>query len=294
MDSSYCSQDYQGPILEIRGLWKKFNNFTLQDINLQLERGFVMGFIGPNGSGKTTTIKLILNLLRKDRGEIRVFGRDNVIEEKEIKNRIGFVFDENHYYGILTINEMKNLIAPFYSNWNEKTFQKYLKEFDLNPQQKIDSLSKGMKTKFSLAIALSHQAELILMDEPTSGLDPVFRSELLDILYYLMQDEKKAILFSTHITSDLEKIADYITFINKGRIVFSAEKDRVLEEYLLVKGSLGILDSSLEREFIGLRKTPVGFEGLIAERNRLRWLQDKVVAQRPTLDDIMVYFAKGQ
>ncbi|HHV65083.1 MAG TPA: ABC transporter ATP-binding protein [Peptococcaceae bacterium] len=253
-----------------------------------------MGFIGPNGSGKTTTIKLILNLLRKDRGEIRVFGRDNVIEEKEIKNRIGFVFDENHYYGILTINEMKNLIAPFYSNWNEKTFQKYLKEFDLNPQQKIDSLSKGMKTKFSLAIALSHQAELILMDEPTSGLDPVFRSELLDILYYLMQDEKKAILFSTHITSDLEKIADYITFINKGRIVFSAEKDRVLEEYLLVKGSLGILDSSLEREFIGLRKTPVGFEGLIAERNRLRWLQDKVVAQRPTLDDIMVYFAKGQ
>lgn len=289
----YYSENYTDPILEIRGLTKQFRNFALQDINLQLERGYVMGFIGPNGAGKTTTIKLILNLLRKDSGEIKVFGRDHVLEEKEIKNRIGFVFDENHYYGVLTINEMKRLIAPLYSKWDEKTFQKYLKEFNLNPQQKIDSLSKGMKTKFALAIALSHQAELILMDEPTSGLDPVFRSELLDILYYLMQDEKKAILFSTHITSDLERIADYITFINRGRIIFSAEKDRILEKYTLVKGPLGALDSSLEREFIGLRKSPLGFEGLLGEMSRLRGLEDKVVLQRPTLDDIMVYFVKA-
>jgi ABC-2 type transport system ATP-binding protein len=154
-----------------------------------------MGFIGPNGSGKTTTIKLIMNLLRKDSGIIKVFGLDNVEQEKAIKNRIGFVYDENHYYSVLTINEMKKIIAPLYDNWDEKTFQRYLREFDLNPRQKIDSLSKGMKTKFSLAIALSHQAELIIMDEPTSGLDPVFRSELLDILYYMMQDEKKSILF---------------------------------------------------------------------------------------------------
>jgi ABC-2 type transport system ATP-binding protein len=277
-------------ILEIQGLGKYFSEFELSDVTFSLEKGYVMGLIGPNGSGKTTTIKLIMNLLKKDRGEIKVFGLDHVKGEKEIKNKIGFVYDENHYYGVLTIEQMKKIVAPMYQYWDEHLFQKYLKEFDLNPKQKIDKLSKGMKTKFSLAMALSHQAELIILDEPTSGLDPVFRNELLEILYFLMQDENKAILFSTHITSDLERIADYITFINQGSVVFTNEKDQVLERFSLVKGPNYLLDSSLEKQFIGLRKSSVGFEGLTADLEVISpALKEKMIVERPTLDEIMIY-----
>lgn len=287
--------DGDSPILEIKGLRKEFHDFTLKDIDFALKPGYVMGFIGPNGSGKTTTIKLIMNLLRKNRGEIKIFGLDHIEHEKEIKNRIGFVYDDNYYYGVLTIDEMKRIIAPLYQNWDEKNFQRYLKEFDLNPKQKIDSLSKGMKTKFSLAMALSHQAEFIIMDEPTSGLDPVFRSELLDILYYLMQDEKKSILFSTHITSDLERIADYITFMNRGEIVFSEEKDAILDRFALIKGPTGVLDSFLEGELIGFRRSSVGFEGLTENQVKIRqYLGNQVILERPTLDDIMIYFVKAK
>lgn len=180
-----------------------------------------MGFIGPNGAGKTTTIKLIMNLLKKDGGKINVFGKDNVKYEKEIKNNIGFVYDENHFYSELSINEMKNIIAQYYKKWDDDAFNKYIKKFDLPSKRKIAKLSKGMKMKFSLAIALSHDADFIIMDEPTSGLDPVIRSEILDILSYILQDENKGILFSTHITSDLDKIADYVTLINNGEIIFS-------------------------------------------------------------------------
>lgn len=290
LETRYMSES---SVLEVRDLRKKFDNFILSDLNLTLGRGYVMGFIGPNGSGKTTTIKLIMNLLRKDSGTIKIFGLDNIAHEKEIKNRIGFVYDENYYYGVLSINEMKKIIAPLYANWDEKLFQQYLREFDLNPRQKIDSLSKGMKTKFSLAIALSHQAELIIMDEPTSGLDPVFRSELLDILYYMMQDEKKSILFSTHITSDLERIADYIAFINNGKIIFAADKDSVLEEFSIVKGPMAILEPSLEKEFIGIRKSAVGFEGLTNQQEKIkRIFADKVKIEKPSLDEIMVYHVR--
>lgn len=295
MAEIYQARDYEGPILEIHGLRKEFKDFTLKDISLRLERGYVMGFIGPNGSGKTTTIKLIMNLLRKNQGEIKVFGLDHVQHEKEIKNRIGFVYDENHYYGVLTINEMKRIVAPLYQYWDEQLFRKYLGEFGLNPKQKIDSLSAGMKTKFSLAMALSHHAELIIMDEPTSGLDPVFRSELLDILYYLMQDEDKSILFSTHITSDLERIADYITFMNKGEIILSDEKDNILDKYALIKGPTAVLDPSLEAYFIGLRKSSVGFEGLTKNQTKIKqFLRDRVTVERPTLDDIMIYFVRSK
>jgi ABC-2 type transport system ATP-binding protein len=205
------------PVLEVTNLKKKFKDFTLKNINFTLEKGYIMGFIGPNGAGKSTTIKLIMNLLKKDDGEIKIFGLDNIKYEKEVKNRIGFVFDENYYYEELTVMEMKSVIAPFYKNWNDSIFNKYIKEFSLPPKTKIKELSKGMKMKLSIAVALSHDAELLIMDEPTSGLDPIIRSELLDILTFLIQDENKSVFFSTHITSDLDKIADYITFINNGK-----------------------------------------------------------------------------
>lgn len=277
-------------ILEVNSLRKQFKNFTLDDISFKLEPGYIMGFIGPNGAGKSTTIKLIMNLIQKNGGEIKVFGKDHIKYEKEIKDRIGFVYDENYYYEDLTIKQMKDIVASFYSKWDEHQFNYYIHEFDLNPKAKIKTLSKGMKMKFSLAVALSHHADLIIMDEPTSGLDPVFRREILDILYNVIQDDSKSIFFSTHITTDLEKIADYITFINEGKVVFSKPKDEVLENYALVKGGTDLLDRETRKEFIGLRETKVGFEGLTDNLDNVkRIFGDKVLIEKATLEDIMVY-----
>ncbi|KPU42792.1 ABC transporter ATP-binding protein YtrB [Oxobacter pfennigii] len=281
-------------ILSVKNLRKKYKDFTLQDISFNLEKGYIMGFIGPNGAGKSTTIKLIMNLIKKDDGKIEIFGLDNISHEKEIKERIGFVYDESHFYDELSVTEMKNIIAPFYKGWDDKAFVRYLKEFDLPPKKKIKDFSKGMKMKFSLALALSHGAELILMDEPTSGLDPIFRSEILDILYSLMQDENKAIFFSTHITTDLEKVADYITFINDGRIIFSETKDKILETYGVVKGGKELLDSDIKKEFIGIRESSFGFEGLTNNTKKIKSLfKNNVLIEKPSLDDIMVYTVKG-
>jgi ABC-2 type transport system ATP-binding protein len=280
-------------ILEIKELKKEFDGFCLKNIGFSMGKGCIMGFIGPNGSGKTTTIKLIMNLLKKDGGEIKVFGLDNIKHEKEIKNRIGFVYDENCFYEELTVNEMKKIIAPFYKNWDEDAFEGYLKKFSLPRNKKIKELSRGMKMKYSLAIALSHKAELLIMDEPTSGLDPLVRSELLEVLADVVQDEEKGVFFSTHITSDLEKIADYITFINNGSIVFSDTKDEIMENYGMVKGPSELLDTHTRKHFIGIKENRFGFEGLVSDKyNAKRVFGDKVIIEKPTLDDIMVYISR--
>lgn len=281
------------PILELKGVSKRFKDFTLKDISFTLERGYIMGFIGPNGAGKSTTIKLIMNLLKRDAGEIKVFGLDNIKHEKEVKDRIGFVFDENYFYEELTIAEMKRVIAPLYKNWDDGAFNRYMKEFSLPSNKKIKELSKGMKMKFSLAIALSHNAELLIMDEPTSGLDPIVRSELLDILTSVIQDESKGVFFSTHITSDLDKVADYITFIDDGRIVFSCPKDDIFEQYALVRGPREILNADLRRHFIGIRENQFGFEGLAKDKGQISTIfKGEIVVEKPSLDDIMLYFTR--
>lgn len=281
--------------LQLTNVSKHYPGFSLSNVSFELKRGYVMGLIGPNGAGKSTLIKLIMNLVKRDGGTIEVFGLDNQAHELEIKERVGFVYDTIPFYGMLTISEMKSLIAPFYQKWNENLFRKYLTEFGLNSDQKIDSLSRGMQTKFQLAVALSHDAELIIMDEPTSGLDPVFRSELLDILYDIIQDDEKTILFSTHITTDLEKIADYITFINDGQLVFSKPKDEVLERYAIVKGGLDLLGSGLERNFLGLRRGQTGFSALTDDSEGLmRKFGQQLVVEKASLEDIMVYMVRGE
>lgn len=281
--------------LRVMNVSKHYPGFNLSNVSFELERGYVMGLIGPNGAGKSTLIKLIMNLVKRDGGTIEVFGLDNQEHELEIKERIGFVYDTIPYYGMLTVSEMKSLIAPFYQKWNENVFRRYLKEFGLNPGQKIDTLSRGMQTKFQLAVALSHEAEFIIMDEPTSGLDPVFRSELLDILYDIIQDEEKTILFSTHITTDLEKIADYITFINDGQLVFCMPKDEVLDRYAVVKGGLELLGSGLERRFVGMRRGHTGFAALTDDAEALmRECGQKLVVEKASLEDIMVYMVRGE
>lgn len=281
-------------VLDVRNLNKSYGDFCLNGLNFKLEKGYVMGFIGPNGSGKSTTIKSIMNLIKKDSGSISVFGMDSVKDERKIKEKIGFVYDENIFYGMLTINEMKNIIAGFYRRWDENKFKQYIKHFELNPNKVIDKLSKGMKIKFALALALSHGAELIVMDEPTSGLDPAFRSELMDILYNIIQNEEMSIFFSTHITADLEKIADYITFINKGSMVFSESKDEVLQKYAIVKGTSKLLDLNIRKEFIGIRETASGFEALTDNKEKSRILfNDNCKIEKASLEDIMVYTIRG-
>ncbi|MBU3098047.1 MULTISPECIES: ABC transporter ATP-binding protein [Clostridium] len=281
-------------ILEIKNLNKSYKDFTLDNLTFNVERGSIMGFIGPNGSGKSTTIKLIMNLIKKNSGDINIFGLDNIKHNKEIKQKIGFVYDENYFYEELNIIEMKNILRPFYKSWNDALFEKYIKEFELPKKNKIKNLSKGMKMKFSLALALCHNAELIIMDEPTSGLDPVFRSELIDILYNVIQDENVSIFFSTHITTDLEKIADYITFINKGKLVFSRTKDEIIENYGMVKGSKELLDNDIRRKFVSIKENNFGFEALTNDITKARELfKGRGIIEKASLEDIMVYTVRG-
>lgn len=283
------------PILEVKGLRKSFEDFTLQDISFSLPRGYIMGLIGPNGSGKSTTIKLIMNLIRKEAGEIKICGLDTDRHELAVKQKIGFVYDENHFYDELTVLEMKRIVAPFYREWDEEAFVYYLDRFQLPVGKKIKELSKGNKMKFALTVALSHHAELIIMDEPTAGLDPVMRAEFLEVLGELIQDERKGVLFSTHITTDLDKVADYITMINEGKVVFSVAKDTLQETLGLVKGGKSQLTSEVKQRLIGLREGSFGFEGLTTDRKQMQaLLGEQGVIERPTLEEIMVYLVRGK
>jgi ABC-2 type transport system ATP-binding protein len=247
-------------ILEVKDLSKTYKDFALRNVSFSLEKGYIMGFIGPNGAGKSTTIRLIMNLIKKSGGIIKIFGLDHQAREIEIKNRLGFVYDENVFYEELTIQEMKGIVAPFYQRWDEKLFKSYLNRFSLDPKKKIKELSRGMRMKFALAIALSHHADLIIMDEPTSGLDPIVRSELLEILAEYIQDEEKAVFLSTHLTTDLDKIADYITFIHEGQILLSQAKDQLLDTYAVVKGAKKDLTPNLKENLIGIKTSSFGFE----------------------------------
>lgn len=282
-------------VIELRNVSKSFKGFELKDVSISVKKGFVTGFIGENGAGKSTTIKLIMNLLQPDSGEITLFGLNYKQHEKEIKQRIGFVFDQNVFYENLTLLEMKSLIAPIYKNWDNAAFNHYVDMFELPLKQRLSTFSKGMMMKASLAVALSHHPELIIMDEPTSGLDPIFRRELLGVLRDIMQDGERTIFFSTHITTDLERIADYITFIHNGRHIFSKEYYSIQEDYAIVKGDLNLLDRDTEQEFVAIRKTNYGFEALTNNKKRVEKLfGDTVLLEKPTLEDIMLYTKKGK
>ena len=225
-------------VLEVGSLRKTYKNFILDDISFSLQKNRIAGFIGINGSGKTTTIKLILGLALKDSGSIKLFGKDIFQNERELKNRIGVVLDEGYFYEDLTINEMKSVIAPSYKRWDDTIFYRNLELFKLRKNQKISSLSKGMRMKFSIALAISHHAELLILDEPTSGLDPLIRSDLLTILSDFITEDGNCVFFSTHITSDLDKIADTLIFIDRGKIIFSEDKNTLFSTYGKIKGEI--------------------------------------------------------
>ncbi|MEQ8763192.1 MAG: ABC transporter ATP-binding protein, partial [Planctomycetota bacterium] len=250
---------------------------------------YVLGLIGPNGAGKTTLLKLILNLVSRDAGTIRVLGLDNIEDEIAMKRKIGFVFDETCFFGDGTLDRYRRAVAPFYPDWNDALFERLLEDFALPSRKKYKTLSHGMKTKFALALALSHGAELLILDEPTSGLDPVFRRDLLDRLADVLQDERRSVIFSTHIVTDLERIADYVAFIQKGRLVFCLPQDELIETWGIVKGGDEIVEAVPSELRRGLRRGTYGVELLTCDAAAAREsVGQGAIVERASLEDIMV------
>jgi ABC-2 type transport system ATP-binding protein len=281
--------------LEIRNLRKEYPGFTLRDISFALPRGAIMGLIGPNGAGKTTVIKLILNIVRRAAGEIKVFGLDNLGCEREVKARTGFVLDEPPFYGYLKPGGIASVIAPFYPAWDGARFAELCREFDLPRGRRVNALSRGMKMKLALAVALAHGAELVLLDEPTSGLDPVFRRELLERLSGLIQDGRTSVLLSTHITSDLERVADYITCLKDGDLVLSASHEEILDRWGLVKGGPDLADGPAAELFRAVERGPYGVTALTDRRDEAarRLAGREMVIEPVRLDDLVLFLARG-
>ena len=275
-------------ILRVKNLNKSYKNFSLTDVSFSLSEGCITGFIGINGVGKTTTLRTILDLAKKDSGNIQFFGLDMDKNEQQIKNRIGVVLDDGCFYEELSMAEMKSILASVYTDWSEQDFKHYMDMFSLDPKRKINTLSKGMKMKYALTLALSHNAELLIMDEPTSGLDPLSRSQLLNVLNDYMENGGKGVLFSTHITSDLDKIADMLIMIHNGRIVFQEEKDFLLDDYRIIKGDKKLLTENIRQLFLNITETAFGFTGVTRYAARVQSYLPDAITERPTIEDIML------
>lgn len=272
--------------IEIKNLTKRYKTFTLDNINLSIPKGYIMGFIGENGAGKTTTIKSMLNIIRRDEGKINILGQDIDLNEIEIKAKIGYVSGDM-FYPKKTVKEVTKYYKRFYKEWDESLYQSYLEQFNLDPNKRIDELSKGMQLKYLITLALSHHAKLLILDEPTSGLDPVARDNLLELFQTIIENEETTIFFSTHITSDLEKCADYVTFIKDGKIMESCSKDDLIEAYRYVSGTEKELEVIKER-LISYKKNAFGFNGLIKTSDLQK--EDTLKVGQPSLDDIMIFY----
>ncbi|MDR2931417.1 MAG: ABC transporter ATP-binding protein [Propionibacteriaceae bacterium] len=273
---------------ELRDVTKSYDSFKLGPISFALPSGYVMGFIGPNGAGKTTTLKAMINVIHHG-GQVMIGGVDNQIASME---EIGVVMDTPIYVGEWTINQLRGILKPFYAHWDDTVFTARLRGFGLDLDKRVKDLSRGMGVKLQIAVALSHHAKLLILDEPTSGLDPIAREEVGDLLRQFVGDERHSVLFSTHITSDLERVADYITFILAGRIAFSGATSDLLEKYVRVAGDPSALTSDQKRLIVGYSSHPAGFDGLVEAGNR-NLLPAAVLAEKPSLDDIVIYLNKG-
>ena len=278
-------------MLKVKNIYKKFDTFELQDISFNLPKGKIMGLIGPNGAGKTTTIKLILNMIKNQTGEIKIFNKNLFEHELEIKEHIGVVLDSNYFLNNWTIIEVEKSVGMFYRTWNNRKFKTLVENFNLNSEKKVKDLSKGMQMKLMLACALSHDAKLLILDEPTSGLDPVSRNKLLEILLEYIKDGEHSVLFSTHITTDLEKVANSITYLNNGKLIYTGSKNDFISSYKIANGKIRNLDSNLENKLIGLKKFYNEFEGLITTED-IKYFP-KILFRPASMDDIIIYTNKG-
>lgn len=281
--------------IEIRNLVKSYSDkFTLGEINLDIPSGIIIGLIGENGAGKTTLIKSILNIIRLDKGNIKIFEKDIKINESEIKENIGVVLDNMFFPELLMPKDINSIMKDVYKNWDEQLFNKYLSEFKLKNNQSIKSMSKGMRKKLEIATALSHHPKLLILDEPTSGLDPVVRNEVLDIFLDFIQDEEHTILLSTHITSDLEHIADKIIFINQGKVVLDQSRDDLLDNYGILKCDVDKFDTISKDDIIAYKKNKYDCEILVNDINKIKKKYKDFIVDKITLEELMVLMIKGE
>lgn len=286
--------EYENAI-EISGVTKRYEGFTLDNVSFNVPKGSIMGFIGQNGAGKTTTIRSLLNITDIDSGEIRLLGLDHAREEVEIKKRLAVVFDELPFHDVFNAADMARIFDGLYPAWDNAVYSEYLNRFKLPPKKKIGQYSKGMKMKLQIACALSHNAELLVMDEATTGLDPVVRDEILHIFMEYLRDGERSILMSSHITGDLEKIADSVTFIDKGKILLSGYKDVILETHGILKCSRNELGNIDRADIISIRANEFGAEVMLCDRESAAHKYGGAIVDPASLDDIMLYYVhKGE
>ena len=282
-------------IIEIKNLKKKYDDkFELGEIDIRIPKGVIVGLIGENGAGKTTLIKLMLNIIKSDNGEIKIFGKDNKRKEKEIKEDIGVVLDDMFFPELLNAKDINNSMKDIYKNWDSKLYFSYLKEFDLPDNKSLKSMSKGMRKKLEIATALAHKPKLLILDEPTSGLDPVIRNEVLDIFQKFIEDEEHGVLLSTHITSDLEHIADEIIFIDKGKKVLQKSRDEIIDNYGILKCDIDYFSNIDKKDIITYKKTKYAYEILVDDKEKTSKKYPSCVIDKITLEDLMVLVIKGE
>ena len=279
-------------LIEVNGLCKNFESFQLQNVSFSLEEGFIMGFIGRNGAGKSTTLKCMLNLMNNDGGSIKLCGLSMPKDEIEIKNQVGYVFGGVDFYPEAKISSITKVTKSFYREWDDARYKEICERFEIDQNKKFKQLSAGMKVKYSVAVAMSHNPKLLILDEPTSGLDPAARDDLVLLFQEFIEDGKHSILFSTHITSDLEKCADYITYIKKGNIIASAERETFRKSYISVAGKKEQLNSEAESKIIGLHTHQLGLEGLLKTDDRQIAEKCGFEIAEPTLEDIMIHIER--
>lgn len=281
-------------VLEIKDLRKEYQGFILDNITLQLPKGYIMGIIGPNGAGKTTTIKLLMNMIKSNGGDIKIFGMDYHKSEKDIKNRIGYVGEEQYFYQNKSVNWTGNFVSNFYKDWDQDKFDNFLKEFKLPKNKKVKQLSRGMKVKLSFAIALSHNPELLILDEPTSGLDPVIRREILDLILKLKQQNDLSVLLSSHITDDILRISDFITYMVEGKIIISEVKDELLSKWKKINYKSDTLPPGVEEKLFNIQKQLFGSSGVTDKYDEIKEKLAEGISggnikvENVNLDDILI------
>lgn len=278
--------------LELSNVSKHYKDFTLDSISFKVPQGSIVGLIGENGAGKSTTINAVLGLINKDSGTVTMLGKTDI--DAVCKENIGVVFDGNNYPDMLTPKKLGKVFGNIYSSWNKKKYEELLKKFNLPLDKKIKKFSKGMKMKYAISVAFSHNSKLLILDEATSGLDPIMRDEILDMFLDFIQDEENSILVSSHITSDLEKVADYIVFIHNGKIVFSKPKDELLENYGIIKCGASLFDEIDKEKIIACRKQDYEWQILVDDRQSAQKKYPKALIVPANIDEIMLMYVKGE
>lgn len=280
-------------ILQVNNLTKHYPNFTLDHVSFDLPKGTIMGLIGENGAGKSTTINAMLDLIHKDEGSVTFWGEE-LSSSKQLKEDIGVVFDGINFYETLTPAKVAKISSAAYKQWDEDLFQDYMKCFELPTDKEIKTLSKGMKMKLSIAVALSHHPKLLILDEATSGLDPVMRDDILDVFMDFVQDEDHSIIMSSHISTDLEKIADYITFIHQGKVLFCKSKDELRYNYGIIRCGAALFDAIDKEDILTYRKDDYQWNVLVADKETARKKYKNAVVDDATIDDILLLYVKGE